>query len=133
MWEIVRKTLGVVVVSAAIAGNTGVVLHVSAGAAAERARGTDMPLGAVAAFVVYGAEGSSAVTAIGFCIGLGRKAPYTVRDVWDRLLWVGLAMAFVPLTTLLAGGVGLIFGPPGWLVAGLLRGAAPYLVLDRLL
>jgi hypothetical protein len=133
MWEMVRKTLGAVVISAAIAGNIGVVLSTAAGAAAKRKRGTDVPLGAVAALVLYTAEGSSAVTAIWFCMRLGGKAPPIVRDVWDRLLWVGLAMVFVPLTTFFAGGLGLILGPPGWVVGGLLGGAAPYLVLDRLL
>ena len=131
MWDAIRKTLGVVVISAAIAENTWLVLYVSAATMAVRhsTNCLDRPLNELAALLVYLATGTSLVAAVWYYERVGHK----VVDLWDRLLWTGVALAFVPATTVFFGVCGFIFGPLGWFIGAVLGGAIPYLVLERVL
>jgi hypothetical protein len=87
MWNAFKQTLGVVVISGAIAENTWLVLYVSTAAMAVQhsTNCLDRPLDELAAVLVYLATGTSVVAAVWFYERVGHK----VADFWDRLLWRG--------------------------------------------
>jgi hypothetical protein len=132
MWEMTRRGLAVVIAAAAVSANLGVIYSATVSITYDRQHPDDMfPAGVISVWkwLFYLAIGVSGATAFWFY----RRPALQSLDVWDRLQWTGVAMVFVPVTTLISVSIGFFLTPVGWLIAPLIGGAIPYLVLEGLL
>lgn len=127
--RLAKKIAAALVMSIAVIEHIGLIWYARDAFLKASRHPTDMPFGCLIAFVLYLTAGISLASAARFYVRSGDK----ISDIEERVLWTGGAMIIAPWIAILLCIPGYWLGPVGLLLAPLIGGTAPYLLIAAML